>query len=331
MKTVINDINSKKFKNVYLFTGEEIFLMEYYANSMISSLVDDTSDSFNYLCVSRQKPDIFEIDSFINSYPFMKDKKVLMLKNTGLLKKADDEEKKFFSSLFQACPEYAVIIFMENDIDKRNAIYKGIDTCGYVAEFPLQKGQALINWVQKIFKSYGKEIDFETAQYLISSCNEGMINIKNEIEKLAMCKREKNKITVSDINALVNRSVESKAFEMAEDIAKSDIKSAWKKTDDIKSLNIKPVEILPAIFSKFSSYRKIKVLGNVSYREIASKTGQREYFVKKDMEVIKNTSIDKIEKILKLCQEADYKIKSGQSDGWTEIDLMLENNNQKNK
>ncbi len=324
MKTIINDINSKKFKNVYLFTGEEIFLMEYYASSMISALIEDTSDSFNYLCVSRQKPDIMETDSFINSYPFMKDKKVLLLKNTGILKKADDEEKKYFSSLFQSCPEYAVIIFLENDIDKRNAIYKAIETNGYVGEFPLQKGSALINWVQRIFKSYGKEIDSETAEYLISSCNEGMINIKNEIEKLSMCKRENNKITTTDINALVTRSVESKAFEMAENIAKGDIKSAWKKTDDMKALGVKPVEILPAIFSKFSSYRKIKILGHLSYREIASKTGQREYFVKKDMDIIKSTTLARIDKILQLCQEADYKIKSGQSDGWTEISLMLE-------
>ncbi len=324
MKTIINDINSKKFKNVYLFTGEEIFLMEYYANSMISILIDDTSDSFNYLCVSRQKPDIMETDSFINSYPFMKDKKVLLLKNTGILKKAEDEEKKYFPSLIKSCPEYAVIIFIEKDIDKRNAIYKAIETYGYVADFPLQKGQALINWVQRIFKSYGKEIDLDTAEYLISSCNEGMINIKNEIEKLSMCKRENNKIVAGDINALVTRPVESKVFEMAENIAKGDIKSAWKKTDDMKSLGIKPVEILPAIFSKFSSYRKIKVLGNISYREIALKTGQREYFVKKDMDIVKNIPLCQIDKILNLCQEADYKIKSGQSDGWTEIGLMLE-------
>jgi DNA polymerase-3 subunit delta len=324
LKTIINDINSKKFKNVYLFTGDEVFLMEYYANSMISALIDDTTDSFNYLCVSRQKPDIMETDTFINSYPFIKDKKVLLLKNTGILKKADDEEKKYFSSLLQSCPEYAVVIFMENEIDKRNAIYKAIESHGYIGNFPLQKGSSLTNWVQRIFKSYGKEIDSETAEYLISSCNEGMINIKNEIEKIAMCKRENNKITSYDINALVTRSVESKAFEMAEDIAKGDIKSAWKKTDDIKSLGIKPVEILPAIFSKFSSYRKIKILGNISYREIASKTGQREYFVKKDMNIIKNISLFQIDKILSLCQEADYKIKSGQSDGWTEIGLMLE-------
>lgn len=323
MKTIINDINTKNIKNIYLLTGDEIFLAEYYANALIKAAVDDPNDSFNCMKISHEEPDIMEIDSFINSYPFMSDRKVLFLHNTDIMKKATDETKKYFSSMLAAVPEYATIIFVESNTDKRSVIYKAVAKNGYIAEFALQKGSALISWVQKYFRSNGKKINDNEAQYLVDSCNPGMINIMREMEKLASYKRENDTITKTDIDALVTKSIESKVFEMADDIAHGNAKSARARLDDMQRLNVKPPEILPAIFSKFSTYRKIKLLSHLPSYQIAQKTGQKEYFVKKDLATVKNLPIEKIEQVLFLCQQADYKIKSGKADGKTELALMM--------
>lgn len=323
MKTVINDIKTKNFKNLYLFTGDELFLAEYYLDAIIKAAVDDPSDSFNCMKISHEEPNVMEIDSFLNSYPFMSDRKVLVLRSTDIMKKATDEIKKYFSSALASVPEYATIIFMEDAIDKRSVIYKAIAKNGYIAEFPMQKGTTLVSWVQKAFRSYGKKIDDATAQYLIDSCNPGMINIKCEIEKLAFYKNENEVINRSDIDALVTKSLESKVFEMADDMARGDMKSARRRLDDMQQLNVKPAEILPAIFSKFSSYRKIKLLSHLPSYQIAQRTKQREYFVKKDLSTVRNLSFERIDRVLLLCQSADYKIKSGKADGKTELALMM--------
>ncbi len=323
MKTVINDIKTKNLKNLYLFTGDEIFLAEYYLDAMIKAAVDDPDDSFNCMKISHEEPNVPEIDSFLNSYPFMSDRKVLILRSTDIMKKASDEIRKYFSSALGAIPDYATVIFLENNIDKRSVIYKATAKNGYIAEFPLQKGTTLVSWVQRVFRSYGKKIDDGAAQYLIDSCNPGMINIKCEIEKLASYKRENDVITRGDIDALVTKSLESKVFEMADDIARGNMKSAQKRLDDMQRLNVKPAEILPAIFSKFSSYRKIKLLSHLPSYQIAQRTKQREYFVKKDLSTVRSLSFEKIDRVLLLCQSADYKIKSGKADGKTELALMM--------
>ena len=323
MKNIINDIKNNSIKPLYLLTGEEIYLMEHYLHELTNAVTGGEADDFNSMVVSREHTDEMSIYSFVELYPFMCDRKVLIIRNTGILKKATEEEKKYFPKLLESIPDYCVIIFYEPELDKRSAIYKAICKYGYVAEFPLQKGVALTNWVAKALKSYGKQMDSTNIEYLIASCNPGMINIKIELEKLVNYKKENPVITKSDIDILVNKSIESKVFDMAEDIVRGDVAKAQQKLDDMKKLNVKPVEILPAIFSKFSTYRKTKLLEHLPVAQIAIATKSRDFFVKKDLSLVKNVSRETFDSIVKLCQSADYKIKSGQSDGWLEISLII--------
>lgn len=325
MNNLKKDITNNTLKNLYLFTGPEVFLSEFYTNDIKKTLLGESADDFNLLTVSRQLPDIMAADSFINSYPFMSDKKLLIIKDSGILKKAGDEDKKYWQKILASVPDYCIIIFCENDIDKRSVIYKAISANGSVVEFKYQQGQALITWIQKFIASHGKQISSSDAEYLIASCNPGMINLKREMEKLVSCKSENPKITKSDIDRLVTKSLESKVFEMADDIARGNSAEAYKKLEDMKALNVKPPEIIPAIFSKFSSYRKIKILSPMPLKQMALKMNQREFFVKKDMESSGKLTTEQIERVLFLCKEADFKVKNGLSDGWTELMMMLSN------
>lgn len=323
MNNLKKDINANTLKNLYLFTGPEVFLSEFYVNDIRKKLLGDGADDFNLLTISRALPDISAADDFINSYPFMSDKKLLIIKDSGILKKAPDEDKKYWQKALASVPDYCIIIFCENEIDKRSVIYKALNTNGTTVEFNYQQGQTLITWIQKFIASNGKQIDSNDAEYLIASCNPGMINLKREMEKLISCKSENPKITKSDIDRLVTKSVESRVFEMADDIAKGNKAAAYKKLEDIKALNIKPPEIIPAIFSKFASYRKIKLLSPMPLKQMAMKMNQREYFIKKDYESSAGMTLEKIEKLMFLCKETDFKVKNGFSDGWTELMMII--------
>ncbi len=326
MKHIIADINNKAYKSLYLITGQEVFLEEYYLNSLINAVTDGASDDFNTMVVSREATNEMSISSFVDSYPLMLGKKILVIKNTGILKKATEDEKRFWPKILEDIPNYVVIVFYENEIDKRSVIYKSIVKNGYVAEFPLQKGAALTAWVSKILKANSKQMSANDIEYLIESCNEGMINIKCELEKLISYKKQNPVITKQDIDTLVNKSIESQVFEMAEDIAKGNVLSAQKRLDNMKKLGLKPPEILPAVFFKFAAYRKIKLLENLPVSQIAIKAKLRDYFVKRDLQIVKKLSLKQLDNVICLCQNADHKVKSGQSDGWLELSMIVLSN-----
>ena len=324
MNNLKKDLNNNSLKNLYLFTGPEVFLSEFYTNDIRKKLVGDSADDFNYMSFVRVVPDIMAADSFINSYPFMSDKKLLVIKDSGILKKAFDEDKKYWQKTLECVPDYCIIIFCENEIDKRNVIYKAIASNGSTVEFKYQSGQTLIAWIQKFVASNGKQIGSSEAEYLIQSCNPGMINLKREMEKLISCKSENPKITRADIDRLVTKSLESQAFELAGDIICQNKAAAYKKLEALKALKMDISGILPALFYKFSVYRKIKLLSEtMSSREIASMLKQNEHYLKKDMATLSKVSIERIDKLIYACKDTDYKVKNGLSNLWTELLIML--------
>ena len=126
MPSIKDDLKSGSIKNVYLLWGEEDFLRDFYKKSLTDAVVDKATFDFNYKEFSLRSPDNDEIEDFLNSYPFMAEKKLLYIKDSGLFKSASESDKKFWSKILGDVPPYAVILFSETTVDKRNAIYKEI-------------------------------------------------------------------------------------------------------------------------------------------------------------------------------------------------------------
>jgi len=103
MQRIKTDIKCNNFKNVYLIFGPETYLIDYYTNQIISANVDEDSKEFNLLSFSAQIPEESEIDSFINSYPFMVEKKVLCVRNSGIFKKSNEATKNFWTEVIEKC------------------------------------------------------------------------------------------------------------------------------------------------------------------------------------------------------------------------------------
>lgn len=323
MNTIRKDISENKIKNLYLLYGPEEYLKDYCTNLLRDAVCTDGANDINMLRIAHEKPEQPTVEEFINSYPFFGERKVLILKDTGIVKKANESDKKFWGELVKNIPDYAVIVFNETEIDKRSVIYKTASSQYYAAEFVYKKKNELIHWCQNILKKDAKTMDEKDIEYLIDSCDDGMMNIKKELDKLIMYKRKNNHITRADIDCLVPKSVENRVFEMSEDMILKKTADALKKLDNLKVLGSEPIAIISAVFAKFSAYRKIKLLSDRSIREIASITGQRDYFVKNDMQKLKNVSLKYINNVIYNCQRADYRIKSGKGAPWSELEMLV--------
>lgn len=324
MPSIKDDLKTGNFKNVYLFWGEEDFLKDYYAKDIIKKVVDGATFDFNYKEFNRCSPDNDEIEDFLNAYPFMADKKVLYIKDSGLMKSASDSEKNFWAKILDDVPDYAIIIFSEHKLDGRNAIYKKISKNFHAEEFPLKPKKELVSWVSRYIGQYQKTMSFETIEYFLDCCTNQMYLLKNELEKLASFKPGEKVITKADIDKCCCKVPESTVWEMINDALSGKVSEASVKLGELKYQRQDPIPINAAIFSKYSAYRKIKLLsGEMGAREIAFKTGQKEYFVKRDLEQIRNVSLEYFDKVLAMCANADRRIKQGYSDGWTEIEIIF--------
>lgn len=322
--TLKTDIDNNNLHGAYLLFGEEAFLRDYYCNALIEKTLDKSFADFNFIKYSSRPPKNEEIEDFVDTYPCMSDKKIVIIKDSGLLKKAGDSEKKFWVGLLKNIPEYAIIIFSEESVDKRNAIYKELVKNHSVDEFDLQDKKKLTQWVIGYTASKGTVISSDVAAYLIDSTSESMYLLKNEIDKLCAYTKNSVKIKASDINTCCCKPLQKQTFDMIEDCLKNRVRDAEEKLMQLKLLGEEPIMINGAIFSKYNQYRKEKILSKtMDAKSIAAKTKSSAYFVSKDLLAIKDLSIDNIDKILYLCEETNRKIKFGTGDGWTQIEILF--------
>ncbi len=322
--SIKEDIRNGNIKGSYLLWGEENFLKDYYKKALISKALASDFADFNYMEFVSEKPDIKKVSDFVNSYPFMDEKKVLYIKNSGLFKKASEADKEFWQNVLSDVSDFVVIIFSENEVDKRNAIYKAMTKTHSVDEFPFQSEANLCDWARRYAESLGKDISPQASMHLIKSCSQSMYILKNELDKLVAFCGDRKDITEKDIEVCSCKIPEDRVFDMIDSLLLGNQSDAFQKYEELKQLRQEPIKILAAIFKKLDGLRKVKILSShMSAREIAEKIKQREYFVSKDILKARNITRQAIDEILYLCQDADHKIKTDYADGWALLDIII--------
>jgi DNA polymerase-3 subunit delta len=323
MKELQKAIKEKQFNKFYLFTGDEEHLKDYYANLIAVSIVNDTSDTFNYLKMfSDINYDM--LVNFVYSPPVFCDKKVLIIKNCKLFKSVKENEKKIWIDVFENAPDDVVFVFIENEFDKKTTLWKKINSIAKITEFKHLKDNELENWVRKGVSTYGIKIEDNAAHLLVAMCSNDMKLLKNEIVKLYSYKKDEGIITEEDVEISVGKTVENRVFEMIDNISKGNIKKALEMFYDLKTLNEPPERILSNISNEFLRLRIVKLLcDKFDKNYIAKEIKLSPYFVVGYIEKAKKMSIEKINEMVCLCQQTDYFIKNTIKDKWAAIENIL--------
>ena len=155
-------IKDNALKSVYLFYGDERYLIDTYLAKMTEVIPDGGFPDFNRLIVEDSKTALADISDFADTYPMMSEKKILIMHDSGIFKSPSEDTKTFWTKLLSDVPEYLVIIFTETEVDKRSTIYKAIDKAGDVVEFAMLSQTDAVTWVERRVMDSGKKIKKDT-------------------------------------------------------------------------------------------------------------------------------------------------------------------------
>lgn len=141
MKVLAQDIKTGEFKPVYLICGEEAFLKKSYKNRMKDALVGDDTMNFHYF--EGKGLDLKEIISLADTMPFFGDRRLILIEDSGLFKSSGADA---LVEYLPQMPDTTCMLFVENEVDKRNRLYKKVKDLGYVAEMERQDARQLGAW-----------------------------------------------------------------------------------------------------------------------------------------------------------------------------------------
>ena len=314
-------IRDNELKPLYLLFGEETYLRDLYCERIAAKIPDAGFEEFNRIKLEGADLPLSEYDDAIESFPMMTDKRLILIKDSGIFKAPKDEVKKFWLEKFSRLADDTVIVFSEKDVDKRSATYKAAAKAGMAVEFEYLSEADLVTWVVKQCLDAKVKIDKSSAYYLISLCDPGLNNISNELNKLlTYCDKE---ILKSDIDRVVSKSLQVVVFELSDAIMTGNVKKALAVLTDLKTVKENAFTLLYLLYSTFDKMLHAKLMGRVSVQETAAAIGVSPFIARKYIDGAKGFSEDALVKMATRVPEIDLSIKEGRVSDWTALEQYV--------
>ena len=153
MKSVTEDIKNNSLKQVYLFYGEEVYLKQQYKKKLRDAVLPD-GDTMNLSVYSGKGIDVNEVIAQAETMPFFAEHRLILLEDSGFFKNASPQLAEYIPVI----PEGTILLFVENEVDKRGKLYKAVKAKGRVVEFTSQDEKTLTRWILGILNQENKHI-----------------------------------------------------------------------------------------------------------------------------------------------------------------------------
>lgn len=316
-------LKNNELKNLYLFFGEEEYIREEYVKKVAALLPEDPFAEFNTVKIEGAASDPDELDSVLENFPMMAEKKTVIIKDSGIFKSPTEDMKKYWSARLENIADYVVLIFSEKEVDKRGTLYKSAAKHGVVAEFAYLSQQDMTNWATSEFFNAGKKISKTNIAYFVSLCGEDVASVKNEIDKLiAFCGEE---ITKSDIDRLVSKSLNIRIFEMTDGIMEKNMSKVMSVLSELKGAKEPPLKILYTLSSAFDKmlYAKLAEKSGMMYNDIVARLKIHPFAAKKYIAGAQAFDQAYLIERVRAVAETDFSIKQGELSDWDALENYI--------
>ncbi len=320
MNRISQDIKDNEFQRFYLLVGKEGYLKKQYKEKLIKALVN-VEDTMNYFYVEGHNPNLSQIYETGETLPFFSEHRVIVLENTGLLKKSSEG----ICEHFQQFPDSTVLIMVEDEVDGRNGLYKWFKKNGYVAELNMPDEKMLVSWVKKLCADEGKNIEDTAVFYMIEHMGTEMFLLKNELEKLFSFCTNQSTITISDIKEVCIDEAEDKMFDMLDAIGGRNQKKALQLYRDLLELRKPAMQILSLLTRHYNILMQISALQSAGTdgKTIASLCGIPPFTVKKYINQTTAYDYATLQGMLERCTVTDQEIKTGLIKDIVGVELLI--------
>lgn len=323
-----NAIKNKDLGRLYIFHGEEVFLLEHYLEQMKKILLDELTESFNF---HRLNSETFNIQAFADSVenmPMMAEHTLVQVDEIDLFRLPEGDRNKM-AELLSDIPEWCTVVFTYETVtwkpDKRlKKLWEAIDKNGSVVEFAKQGQRELVTWISRHFLARQKRISNELCAYLIDITGGTMTALSGEINKIAAYSGA-DEITKSDIDAVTEPVMDAVVFQMTDLLGEGKYGQALLKLQTLLKMQQEPLAILGAVgghFRRLSTARTLLDHGKGS-GELMKLCGIPDYPARKTMDAARRFSPAFCRKAAGLVMETDYKMKTSYDDPERLLEMLI--------
>ena len=321
-------IKNKTLGRLYLFHGEEVFLLHHYLEQMKKQLLDPLTESFNYHRLNSETFDIRSFADAVENLPMMAEYTFVQVDDVDPFKMNEGDRTKMVEILSDI-PDYCTVVFTFITApwkpDKRlKKLWEAIDGNGEIIEFAKQDQRDLIAWVTRHFAAHGKQITSDLCAYLIDITGGTMTALSGEIDKISAYSGADH-IKKTDIDAVTEPVLDAVVFQMTDLLSAGRYADALLKLQQLLKMQEEPIKILGAVGGHFRRISTARILldNGRNASELQKLCGIPDFAARKTMEAARRFSPAFCAGAASMILETDYQMKTSFDDNERLLELLI--------
>lgn len=332
-------LKNESFKGIYLFTGEEDYLVRYYLKELRDRVSPDEAFAvFNNPVFDGEEVDFSAIAEAVKAPPMMSDYKLIEWRHADF-SSLNEGEMEALEALVELCSEYEYSILAFTTCDegldfgtakKPSQFIKRFDSKINILRFEKSTENQLYAWLKKHFEAEGVTVGLDTVKALVFRSGRSMDVLANEVSKLSALalSRGKTVVTPEDVNEVASSTPECDTFALSNAILERNKAKAYLALEEMKLRRVDPTVIMGMVARTFDELTAVahlldEGLGTSAINELLK---MNEYKLKMYMNATKKYGVVRLSEIISSLAETDASSKYGGVTGYTAVELFISKN-----
>ena len=324
------DLSAGAVGCAYIFYGEESYLREYYLEELRKKLVPVGFEEFNYHRLEGKDLTVQTLTEMSEAMPMLSERTLIVVTDFDIFKLGEEPREKLIA-LLEDIPPYCCLVFVYDTVAYKpnktmKKLCKAIGDHVQAVEFRAQDSSDLVAWIARRFRALDKEIDRQTAEYLIFTCGGLMTGLVPEIQKIGAYAKGKA-ITQKDIDDVADPVLSAEVFKLSDAVLQGNYDLAASILGDLLKMQTEPIMILAALGSQLRRIYTARIAidsGKDKYWLMELWEMKSDYPAKLLLNAAKRTTADWCADAVKMCQVLDRRMKSEKGiDSVGELKLLL--------
>jgi DNA polymerase-3 subunit delta len=320
---LIKSLKQGKILPLYLFFGEEEFLIQEAVDLIISKAVDPEARDFNFNTVYCKGTSGNEIVNLAETFPFMSERRLVIAKEIDALKASDLEE--LISYLRSPSPTTCLLMIANQPRYDKKSVVAPVEANGAVVRFYSILDRDVLSWIDNWARQRGLSIQRDAAQYVWQILGNDLQAITNELEKVIIFIKDRKNIIFEDVKAVVGDFRDYTPFDLADALGKKSREKAFLILSRLIQEGEQPVGILASIAWNFRRIMRAKSMeaAGSGYDEIKKKMNIIFHQSASFQEQMRNYNLSELQGVFDILITTDKAIKSSGIGGRLVLERMI--------
>ncbi|MBK9294798.1 MAG: DNA polymerase III subunit delta [Oligoflexia bacterium] len=309
-KVVSQKINQGQFAPLYLFTGDEVFMIDELLSLLKEKVIGDSLADFNLNTFYASDVEVETIIDTVQTLPMMAPRRLVIVKQAEDFNASELEK---LACLVDEPVDTTTLVFVANKVDMRKKFFKLFDQNGVVVKFQKPFENQLAPWIHHIAKKHGVSLTPQAVELVRECVGAHLSDINNELAKaVSYVGSVKSELDVDDLKSVISRTRVDSVFQLVNSMSSSDTASALTYLANLLEHGENEIAVLTMIIRHY----RILLLCNEGLREglsapqIASRVGVHGFFIKDYIQQARSQNVKSLERIYAILLDTDRALKS---------------------